>query len=57
MLLRIRLNLLEVAYRLIRKKVWDQYSLIQLPLTLSIISVMLVEIQKEKYAIPLIFYY
>ena len=27
--------------------------LIQLPLTLSIISVMLVEIQKEKYAIPL----
>ena len=26
---------------------------IQLPLTLSIISVMLVEIQKEKYAIPL----
>ena len=27
--------------------------LIQLPLTLSIISVMLVEVQKEKYAIPL----
>ena len=41
------------AYRLILHEGIGSIFLIQLPLTLSIISVMLVEIQKEKYAIPL----